>query len=103
MYVLHLQIEGKPVYYNTWVKHNIFYVQDLLLDEGYIANKNFRVNKYGITFKFFEYESLMHAISKIEINNIYRKLPEITTKDIYWELQNDQLVNSFGKKNQNLT
>ena len=72
------------------------------------ANKIYLENKYNVNIKYLEYESLMHALPKeweqivvndtrnknliiykeckLKINNIYRKLPEKTMKDIYWEL-----------------
>jgi hypothetical protein len=103
-----IKIANKTVYFKVWCEKGIMFIQDLLNSEGHLADKIDLENKYDINIKFLEYESLMHSLPKtwkqqiendtgsknmimykeckIKINSIFKKLPEISTKDIYWEL-----------------
>jgi hypothetical protein len=105
-----IKIGKKTVNYNNWINGKINFLQDLLNDEGKIATKAQIENKYQIQSRFLEYESLIHAIPKkwketiindnrsvhfkcfidftFKINNINKKLVDIKTKEIYWELIN---------------
>jgi hypothetical protein len=104
----HIKVGNKTVYSKKMVDKKILYIQDLLNKDGKFANKVELEQKFDIVFRFFEYESLNQAIPqkwkeiieddkhsknmiinkeyKIKINNIYKQLAEIETKDIYWEL-----------------
>jgi hypothetical protein len=104
----HIKVDNKIVYSRKMIGKNITYIQDLLNKDGKFANKAELEQKIYIIFRHFEYESLNQAIPKkwkiiiekdtynknmiinteykIKINNIYKQLAEIKTKDIYWEL-----------------
>jgi exonuclease III len=50
------------IFYKEWQDNHINYIQDLLNKEGSMLTKNEMENKYGITCKGLDYESLTHAI-----------------------------------------
>jgi hypothetical protein len=103
-----IRIGNKTVYYKEWENKGINFIQDLLNEQGLLAKKEQLENKYNLTIKFLEYQSLIAALPvswKIMLKNsnnnlgyyifydckIYLKeqgknIDEISTKDIYWHL-----------------
>jgi hypothetical protein len=103
-----IKVDKKTIDYKSWRDREINYIQDILNNNGNIGSKPEIERKFNTTFKFLEYESLVHAIprkwkdvirndqgnknmiisreNKININNSKKSLIEITTKEVYWEL-----------------
>ena len=59
-----IQKDNKCIIYKEWEDKNIQYIQDLLHMDGNLLSKTEIENKYDITCKQLDYESLIHAIPK---------------------------------------
>jgi exonuclease III len=104
-----IKIDSKTVNYKTWIDHNILHIQDIIDKLGNILTKEQLLNKYSLTCKLLDYESLIAAIPKvwknslktncglnhnylvfkqcnIEIDHINYKLEDINTNQVYWRL-----------------
>jgi hypothetical protein len=55
-------IGNKPAYYKQWENKGFNFIQDLLNEQGQLAKKEQLENKYNLTIKFLEYESLIAAL-----------------------------------------
>ena len=76
-----IKIGRKPVLYQHWAKANVFFINDLLKNEGGFLSLEQFPNKYGIISIFLEYlyNGLLEAISMkfkevIAVNNILEKV-----------------------------
>jgi hypothetical protein len=101
-----IKVDGKIIKYKRYHQAGIKHVKDLIDDNNQIGGKRFLENKFDITFKGLDYESLISAIPKhwkrelilvqkgdiiispyvdIKIDNSKTKLIEIKTNQIYWK------------------
>jgi hypothetical protein len=105
----YIRVNGKTISYKNWIDHNIIHIQDIIGPDGKILPKAEIATKFDITMLPMQYESLQHAIPKkwkhklnenaklnlnyyvfkdctLTIDNMTRKLIELSTKQIYWHL-----------------
>jgi hypothetical protein len=68
-----IKIGQKLVFYESWAKAGINYMQNLIDNEGKWATKKYLEKKYNFRINFLEYESLKSAIptkwKKVLIND----------------------------------
>ena len=105
-----IQIDGKEIYYNNnWSEKDIHFMKDIINEQGELLTKQELKAKFNVSFKPLQYESLVHAIPAkwkkilrengqknnsydnyyycaIFINQGFKKLSGLKTKDIYWHL-----------------
>jgi hypothetical protein len=116
-----LRIGNKTVVYKTWTQAGIYYIADLINNNGQLATINYLNNKYHTIIKQHEYNSLIHCIPKnwkksikdaeniagttipksphIQLYNQFYDLEEITTKQIYtYIIQNGKCKSPTSKK-----
>jgi hypothetical protein len=101
----HIQIDDKNVYYKTWENAGISKIHHIININGKIRSKENLENKYSLTIKQHEYNSLTHSLPKtwlkkikgntdllaLQTNNLCKIyidntpviLEEISTKEIY--------------------
>ena len=106
-----IQKNGHSIIYKEWSDNNINFVQDIIDKDRKIMRKNDIENKYGITCKQLQYQSLVHAIPaqwkkllkqhktlnlnyhvykecNINIDKNKMKLEEVSTRQVYWHYAN---------------
>jgi hypothetical protein len=106
-YNSHIKINNRMITYKPFVQ-NIKFIQNILNDQGALANKMYLENKYEVTIKQMQYNSLISAIPKdwkkmitndnninnyvvfkeckVNIKDCRKKVEETTTRDIYHEI-----------------
>jgi hypothetical protein len=122
-----IKADGHCIYYKSWDSKNIRFIQDITGSNGLLLSKNDLVNKYSLTSKQLEYETLIHAIPKawkstlkknktlnlnyhifivyrVHIHGKYTNLDEISTRQLYLHLANQESLRptSETKWNQKL-
>ena len=73
-----IKIGGKPVLYLHWAKTDVFFINDLLKNEGEFLSLEQFQNNYGIISNYLEYNGLLKAIPMkfnevIAVNNKLEK------------------------------
>jgi hypothetical protein len=104
----HITIGNKTVKYNKFKCKGLMYIQDIIDENGIILSKDSLERKYECDFKALEYQSLITAIPKawkkpikgdnqgihfiinretrVYIDKVQKKLEEVDTKDMYWQV-----------------
>ena len=74
-----IKIGGKPIYKHKFIKKNIYTINDLLKNEGFLTFTEF-THKFGSITNFLEYGSIISAtkayLKRITIQDIGRRLEE---------------------------
>ena len=76
-----IKINGKSIFYPTWIGKNIGYVKDLLNDNGHWLSHNEFQNKYNLQIPFTKLFGIINAIPS-DWKNAIKKSPPDTVIEI---------------------
>jgi hypothetical protein len=81
-----IRVGGQPVFFSYWVKSGIFFINDLIKEDGSLLSLTDLKNNYNINIIFLDYYSIMLSIPQewksILRDNHIEKLDEICNKHI---------------------
>ena len=94
-----IKINNKHIFKKTWVKKGIFFVNELIDENGNIYSKQTLCEKYNLPVTFLEYYGIIAAIP-IEWKNTVKgcnKLENVSCKNVVYLRDNQKVTKYFTK------
>ena len=96
----HLKINNATVFYKTWCKAGIYFINDLIGENNQFLSPQELNNKYGLSTNFLQFYSVLNMIPKHWKNLIRqtRKLERVTNYNFDFIKQNKKSSQHFYKE-----
>lgn len=96
-----IRVGGQPVFFSHWAKSGIFFINDLIKEDGSLLSLTDLKNNYNININFLDYYSIMLLIPQewksILRDNQIEKLDELCNKHILLLRVSQKVVKPFYK------
>ena len=94
-----IKIDNKHIFKKTWVKKGIFFVNDLIDENGNIYSKQTLCEKYNLPVTFLEYYGLIAAIPMEWKNTVKgcNKLENVSCKNVVYLREHQKVTKYFTK------
>ncbi len=92
-----IKIDSKPIFYKRWTQKGIFFINDLLNENGsFYSSRDIR-QKYNLQINILEYLGLLSAIPQVWKNMIknHAKLTDVTSKIFRYLKENKKVTKYF--------